>query len=99
MERTCNICMGEQPTELTAYVCTTCESGFVCTGCIPRFDPSGSIFEDTKYVKKTIKCPCCRQLNWKYHFNQIIQTSLGYDMFAYCTDNLAHMVYINNSNM
>ena len=62
------------------FVCLTCEGGFICKGCIAKFDPSGSIFGNKAYVKKTIKCPCCRQLNWRYHFNQIIQTTLGYDL-------------------
>jgi len=67
-----------------AYVCTTCESGYVCKKCIWKFDPCGSAFEkDMEDVKDIIKCPCCRQLNWKYHFNQIIQTTLYYDLTHY----------------
>jgi hypothetical protein len=80
-----------------AYVCSTCESGYVCKGCIGKFDPYGSAFQNMKYVKKTIKCPCCRQLNWKYQFNQIIKTTLGYDMFDYEQDKPALMLYVNNN--
>jgi hypothetical protein len=43
-------------------------------------DPHGSIFEKREYIENAIKCPCCRNLNWKYHFDQIIRVTLDYDM-------------------
>lgn len=59
------------------FKCYTCNDGFVCNSCIADFDPYGSIFlKKIGQVKKTIKCPCCRTLNWNYHFNQIIQITL-----------------------
>ena len=78
------------------FKCFTCESGYVCTNCLPEFDPRGSIFcDDLDEVRETIKCPCCRQENWKYHFNQIIQITLEYDaMDMYLGDNKAIDFYI-----
>ena len=102
-KRTCNICMDDS-SELNyaswAYVCTTCESGYVCRECIPEFDPRGSVFLNTKKkVEKTIKCPCCRQLNWKYQFNQIIQISFKHDLFDYEPDSPVAMLYIRNADL
>ena len=82
------------------YVCHTCEGGFICNGCIGVFDPCGSVFQDTlTNVKKTIKCPCCRQSNWNYHYNQIVKITLSNDLFEYCTDIPVIELYIKNSNL
>nr|WPF46707.1 MAG: hypothetical protein [Lake Baikal virophage 10] len=60
------------------FKCYTCNDGFVCNNCIPNFDPCGSIFLDKlSQVKKTIKCPCCRTLNWNYHYNQIVGITIA----------------------
>ena len=98
-ERTCNICFNESYQSRLTYVCYTCKDGFVCEDCVTYFDPFGTAFEGERYVKRTIKCPCCRQLNWKYHFSQIITVTLGGAVFD--TDFFNHipavMIYINNS--
>ena len=78
----CVICLEQQDLKFKAsspavFKCYTCSDGFVCNNCIGKFDPCGSIFLDTLHqVKKTIKCPCCRTLNWNYHYNQIIRITL-----------------------
>ena len=65
----------------SAIKCYTCADGFVCNDCIPEIDPSGSIFlDDPDDVADAIKCPCCRTLNWNYHYNQIVRITLGYDL-------------------
>ena len=83
--RSCNICLEEKEIVISKYrciaeiVCHTCQSGYVCKNCIPNVDPRGSIFLRTKrQVANAIKCPCCRVLNWNYHYNQIVLTTLGY---------------------
>ena len=59
------------------FKCYTCNEGFVCNKCLPCVDKSGSIFLGTlREVKKVIKCPCCRTLNWNYHYNQVVQITL-----------------------
>lgn len=65
----------------SAIKCYTCADGFVCNHCIPSIDPSGSIFLDyPDEVADAIKCPCCRTLNWNYHYNQIIGITMDYDL-------------------
>ncbi len=82
---TCVICL-ETTTNVnkaccSAIKCYTCADGFVCNTCIPEIDPSGSIFlNDLDEVADAIKCPCCRTLNWNYHYNQIVRISLDYDL-------------------
>jgi len=79
----CVICLENnnnkfKPSSPAVFKCYTCNEGFVCDGCMWKFDPTGSMFlEKLSYVKKTIKCPCCRTLNWNYHYNQIVQITLG----------------------
>ena len=103
-EQTCCICMEESKAiKHVAYmfVCPTCESGFVCNKCINGFDPMGSIFGKMWYIKKTIKCPCCRQLNWKQHYNQIVQVTLNNDLLDYEDDdyNPAIKLYLKNFSL
>ena len=102
-ERNCNICLNDSSEKASAswaYVCPTCESGYVCRECIPEFDPRGSAFiDDTEDLKKTIKCPCCRQLNWKYQFNQIVKITLGNDLFDYEPDSPVAMLYVRNADL
>ena len=62
--------------------CYTCADGFVCNDCIPEIDPEGSIFCNSEEdVIRAIKCPCCRNLNWNYHYNQIVGIELGYNLY------------------
>ena len=62
--------------------CYTCSDGFICSTCIGRVDPSGSIYKETlKDVEKAIKCPCCRTLNWNYHYNQIVGIVLAHELY------------------
>jgi hypothetical protein len=93
--RTCNICLDESTVESWMFVCPTCV-GFVCGKCLGDFDPSGSIFGNEAYVKKTIKCPCCRQMNWDYHFRQIIRHTLGDDLAEYERDAPCHILFVSN---
>jgi len=77
----CVICLDDKKLEkynsVHYYKCYTCNDGFVCEKCIPDFDPCCSYtLGDLKSVRDTIKCPCCRQENWNYHYNLIIQLSL-----------------------
>jgi len=77
----CCICLEDKKMNninaVSNYKCYTCNDGFVCNSCIPDFDPYCSYtLGDLNSVRETIKCPCCRQENWNYHFNQIIQLSL-----------------------
>ena len=82
------------------FKCVSCESGFVCDRCINNFDPSGSIYiSDYNEVKQIIKCPCCKIVNWKYHYNQIMKISLGCDMFESETDNESHKYFIRQSRL
>jgi hypothetical protein len=82
MDANCVICLEQNDNKYKSsspavFNCYTCSEGFVCRKCIKQFDPRGSILLDTLHqVKKIIKCPCCRTLNWNYHFNQIIQITL-----------------------
>jgi hypothetical protein len=67
---------------------------------MPEFDPRGSAFiSDTEDLKKTIKCPCCRQLNWKYQFNQIISITLGWDKLEGERDSPVAMLYVRNADL
>jgi len=56
-------------------------------------------------VAKAIKCPCCRVLNWNYHYNQIVLTSLGYDPdvgegdWQYENINRAQRVFLRNAGI
>ena len=101
MKRTCNICMEDHEAkhEPATYMCNTCQGGYVCKGCIGVFDPYGSAWQKMPYVKKTIKCPCCRQLNWKYQFSQIIWTTLEHDCVDYESDCPAIVLYVKNTHL
>jgi len=77
----CNVCLDDK--EYNEYSCLnmkcyTCKEGFVCSSCIPTYDPSGTPYLcDIEEVKKVLKCPCCQTLNWKYHYSQIISLLNG----------------------
>lgn len=96
----CAICLEQNDLKIKAsspavFKCYTCNDGFVCNNCIGKFDPCGSIFLGTLHnVKKTIKCPCCRTPNWKYHYNQIIQITLA-DQQEY-PENAVSVVVVRN---
>lgn len=103
----CNICLTEYSEINKSCVsnikCYTCNEGFVCNNCISDVDPCGSIFSrHLRYIKRAIRCPCCRTLNWNYHFNQIIKIALGSDVEedSYNPDynNPALKVFIKNRN-
>ena len=81
-EMKCVVCFDDdvilKKHSVNCFKCYTCNDGFVCIQCIPDFDPyMSSTLGDLKSVRDTIKCPCCRQENWNYHYNQIILVSLG----------------------
>ena len=93
--RICNICLDESIVDKGLFVCPTCV-GFVCRDCIPAFDPMWSPYGDEEYVKKTIKCPCCRQMNWRYHFSFIILHTMEGDLSSYETDIPCHILFVSN---
>ena len=101
---TCSICYTEETVKKTIAErkkCDTCIEGYICVDCIPHIDPVGSIFLPTRRkVEKAIRCPCCRTLNWKYHYSQILDTTLGYDLEMYEEyDNPATRIYIKNTSL
>jgi hypothetical protein len=83
----CVICLSEETEKQTlaspaVFRCYTCNEGYVCKSCIWKFDECGSIFiDDKKEIEEIIKCPCCRTLNWKYHYNQFVNIILEYDLY------------------
>jgi hypothetical protein len=108
----CVICLEQNdnkfnPSCPAVFKCYTCNEGFVCNNCIHKFDTYGSIFEGTlEEVKKVIKCPCCRTLNWNYHFNMIIQITFDLDentldelpKNGLCRNDACHLM-IKNKNL
>lgn len=102
----CCVCLDEEDTDCCSYQCVTCNDGFVCWGCMGKKDPHGSIFVcesngGIEYMENAIRCPCCRSLNWKYHFNQIISVTFGMDLADYDDDNYppAIKLYVKNQLM
>ncbi len=94
-EIVCNICLDThtkvRKSSPGSIKCYTCADGFVCRACIQYIDPGGSIYEgyDYEYVQQAIRCACCRTLNWNYHYNQIVQIMLDYDLEQYyCWDDM-----------
>lgn len=79
----CCICLEtfEIEKDCSTYECSTCSDGKICLDCMIKKDPNLSTFCDSrKQLEDAIKCPCCRQLNWKYHYRHIMLTTLGQDM-------------------
>ena len=72
---TCCVCLEENK---SYFNCLTCESGKICVNCYSEIDENGIGFlDDNEDIKKIIKCPCCRSLNWKFAFKQIILTTFA----------------------
>lgn len=101
--RTCNVCMEDkQPKKYCPgnFLCHNCQSGFVCDSCIQKYDPCGSIFElDDREVLKILKCPCCRQLNWRYQYTQFVKITLDndiYDTSAYNDIPVVKNIFLKN---
>jgi hypothetical protein len=95
-EKNCCICL-EKKDEFN-YQCFTCNDGLICYYCINGIDPIGSIYLSKRQkVLDAIKCPCCRDLNWKYHSTLLIQQYLIYDLYAYSPQtNKAIEIFIKN---
>jgi len=65
-----NCCICLETFEKFQYDCSTCSDGKICFDCMIKKDPSMGGFEDSREkLEDAIKCPCCRQLNWKYAYN------------------------------
>lgn len=103
MAKLCCVCLELDEIMFSpSFTCGTCDSGYMCFDCINDIDPCGSIFEDCrKCVERVIKCPCCRSLNWKYHFSQIIRITLGMDLMDYDNERYppALVLYVKNQAM
>jgi len=70
---TCCVCLEEKE---GYFNCLTCDSGKVCVDCYCEIDKNGIGFlSHNEDIKDIIKCPCCRSLNWKFAFKQIILTT------------------------
>jgi len=64
MSKVCCACLEEDEfSNSLSYSCGTCRDGYICFGCILEVDPA---------VSHKIKCPCCRTLNWKYYYRNMI---------------------------
>lgn len=91
----CCICLMEQQGKYIQnpnnhYRCPTCVDGLVCSVCLPDFDPTGVVqlvFMDE--IIDTIRCPCCRALNWKYYYDCFVSHfdyETGYEAPEFITD-------------
>lgn len=63
------------------FRCSYCKDGKVCWGCMVKIEgPYYSILvievKDKDKLYKILKCPCCRQLNWKYYFSQLLDDEI-----------------------
>ena len=68
----CCVCL-EMYDRKIIFNCDTCLDGKICEECMIKIDKNLACFEDDKdEVKKSIKCPCCRTLNWKYCYNTFV---------------------------
>ena len=103
----CCICM-EKSTDIiksgcSVIKCYTCDEGFICNDCIPKIDPHGSIYlSKRRALEKAIRCPCCRTLNWNYHYNQLIGIILEVELpdnEEEYTDNKALQVFFKNRQL
>lgn len=74
----CCICFNEiQELSNWEYQCQTCDSGIICYTCFHNVTNRRrlnllrhtTIINDTK---KILRCPCCRQINWKHLHNEIV---------------------------
>jgi hypothetical protein len=92
----CCICLNTQEGKyiknpVNHYRCPTCEEGLVCTTCIRDFDPTGVcylVFKDE--IIDTIRCPCCRTLNWTYYYDCFVshfQYETEYEAPDFIADN------------
>jgi hypothetical protein len=59
------------------YECPTCNEGKICEDCMFEKDPVAfdCSCKKRREIEHGIKCPCCRQLNWRYHYSEIIMRS------------------------
>jgi len=76
-----NCCICLETFENFKYDCSTCSDGKICYDCMLAKDPNLSLLHYSREeLEDAIKCPCCRQLNWKYHFTDIITITLNEEL-------------------
>jgi len=72
----CCICLNEiQKLIKEDFQCQTCNSGIICVLCFKKKLDNINISKYTKQInlyKEIFRCPCCREVNWKYSHSMII---------------------------
>ena len=69
----CCICLDSIEECNIRFCCFECKSGYICLECIVFYDPCFSPnINDKKELLKILSCPVCRQVNWLYHYINIV---------------------------
>jgi len=74
----CCVCFNEiQELSNWEYQCQTCTDGIICYTCfhnVANRRPSNLLRNTTTKSDnmKILRCPCCRQMNWKHLHNEIV---------------------------
>ena len=73
----CCVCFNEiQELSNWEYQCQTCTDGIICYTCFHNVTnriPLNLLRNTTKADNmKILRCPCCRQINWKHLHNEIV---------------------------
>ena len=72
---TCPICYKNKSRRM--WKCSDCIEGGICYECVVHYCPSGFSFtDDINEVHHEVKCPICRATQFKWIFDELIQTFL-----------------------
>ena len=77
LTETCCVCLEHCEIDINSFECQTCNDGKICEDCWDNINPRDDepffvCQRDEEDILKIIKCPCCRELNWKQLFSSVL---------------------------
>lgn len=100
----CCICLCEiKDLSNSEFQCQLCNSGIICHICFRNIMGGWGYYNILRYFKKdflvkNLKCPCCRQVNWKRLHNEIVN-NIQHDIEKKREYNSAEIVFLKNYSL